>query len=63
MQNVDSRRFRKKLKQNGFMERRWSGDHLIFERNVGEIISVPVGGKKQINGCMVKRLTKEFNLL
>lgn len=62
MQNVNTRSFRQKLKRNGFVERRWSGDHLIYERNAGEIISIPVGGKKEINGCMAKRLIKEFSL-
>ena len=58
MQNVDTRKFVKRLRQNGYTISRQTGDHAIFHRKDGTHISVPIG-KKTICGTMVKRLCKE----
>ena len=66
MQNVKTRDFENKLKRNGFypVHGRGKGSHAVYERIHGtktESLSVPVSSN-EINGCMVKRLTKKYGL-
>lgn len=61
MQNMDTRKFIRCLKVNGYEPTRQTGDHVIFHKN-GNHISIPVG-KKTICGTMVKRLIKENGIM
>lgn len=61
MQNVDTRKFVKRLKENGYTISRQTGDHAIFHKN-GKHISVPIG-KKTICGSMAQRLVRENSLV
>lgn len=60
MQNVKTRVFIKRLQKNGFVIDRQSGSHLIFVRD-NQTLSIP-GTNVELNGCLAKRLVKEFNL-
>lgn len=62
MQNIKTRHFQKKLLNNGFYFQRIKGSHFIYQNSKGDIISIPAV-KNEINGCIARRLTKEFSLV
>lgn len=58
MQNEKTKIFIKDAKRVGFEPIRQKGSHLIFVRGM-ESFSIPAT-KTEVNGCMAKRLRKEF---
>lgn len=63
MQNVDTRKFVKRLKANGYTISRQKGSHAIFHSADGtRHISVPITSKT-VCGTMVQRLERENSLV
>lgn len=58
MQNEKTRDFVRDAKRVGFTQTRSNGSHMVFERGV-QSFSIPTS-KTELNGCMAKRLRKEF---
>lgn len=54
-----SREFSKLLRDNGYVRKRQSGDHLIYEKD-GKIISFTYN---HLNRMLVKRLIKDYHLI
>lgn len=61
MRNYKLKDFKNVLKKNGYKSARMNGSHEIFERQDGDIISIPTSSN-DICGPMAKRLIKEHNL-
>lgn len=58
---VERRKFESKLKKNGFRKDRSNGGHDIWETTT-QSVSIPAH-KKNINGGLAKRLSKELHLV
>lgn len=54
-----SRQFTKLLHKNGYVKKRQTGDHLIYEKD-GRIISFTYN---HLNRMVVRRLIKEYKLI
>lgn len=55
---IDVRRFRRKLRANGYTLHHMRGSHQIFRNGNGETIVI----NNKLNAMVAKRLEREFNL-
>lgn len=57
---VETEKFRKALKRNGYKKDRSKGGHEIWEKTITKSCSIPIHG--DINGALARKLNKQHEL-